>query len=58
MGEKEKYSILVVILITTLMVGSVFAGATAISNSISRKDDQIGARSSDYFYIDFNKEIN
>jgi len=36
------------------MVGSVFAGATTISNSISRKDDQMGARSSDYFYIDFN----
>jgi len=59
MGEKRKYPIVLAIVITILMVGSIFAGATTTNNSIDQEDKELlfgykGDKSSDYFYMDFN----
>ena len=41
MGEKRKYPIVLAIVITILMVGSIFAGAATTNNSIDQEDKEL-----------------
>ena len=58
MGEKRKYLILLASIVTTLMIGSIFAGAIITNKFIGQEKELLyeygGDKASDYFYMDFN----